>query len=649
MGGGELYEFGPFSLEPAERRLSRSGDPVAITPKCFDLLVVLVENSGHLLSKGELLERVWPGQFVEESNLSFNISELRRLLGDGRNDVRYIETVRKNGFRFVARVHNHRELEADPAAADAAMPALPDQKDEIAKSLVSGGDVERTTPELAVVVGRRRFATWKFVASFVAAGALALSAYFLWVKRTATSTATPFKTIAVLPFKPLLSSARDESLELGMAETLIGRIGAADAVSVRPISAVRRYMDLEQDAVAAGRELGVEAVLDGYIQRAGGRLRVTARLVQVADGRQLWAGRFDEQFTDIFAVQDTISEQVARSLALRLSGDAERRLVHSGTRSPQAYELYLKGRFFLNKRTGVEVEKAIDHFRQALALDSHYALAYSGLADAYPLLSAPGDVPPRESFPMAKDAAEHALSLDDTLAEAHSSLAFVKEAFDWDFARAEAEYRRAITLDPDYATARHRYGMFLMMMSRSEEGLAELERARQLDPTSLIINADVGLANYFARRYDQCIKHLRNTVEMHPTSFRPHINLVGCYVQSGLIDDGIAEAQKALALMIRGGPGASAVLSYSYAAAGRHRDARAILNQWAAQPRRFAQPFSAAAAYAALGERDKAMELLEAGYEQRAYMLRIGVDPALDSLRSDPRFQDLVRRVRPRQ
>ena len=645
MAGGDLYEFGAFRLEPTERRLSRSGTPVALTPKCFDLLVVLVENSGHLLSKGDLLARVWPNQFVEEGNLSFNISELRKLLGDGRDGVCYIETVRKKGFRFVAPVEKHPGLDAGSTADDHGMSAWGDEKDETAKSVVSTGEVAGATSVVATLVAGRRSSTRKLLVGVLAAGALALSAYLLWMERTPTSAGKPFKTIAVLPFKPLVSAARDESLELGMAETLIGRIGVADAVSVRPIGAVRRYMDLEQDAAAAGRELGVEAVLDGHIQRAGGRVRVTARLVQVADGRQLWAGKFDEQFTDIFAVQDAISEQVARSLALRLSGEAERRLAHRDTRNPEAYELYLKGRFFLNKRTGLELEKAIDHFRQALAVDSHYALAYSGLADAYPLLSAPGDVPPRESFPLAKEAAERALSLDNTLAEAHTALAFVKEAFEWDFAGAEGEYRRAIDLDRDYATARQRYGMFLSIMGRFEEGLAELERARQLDPTSLIINADLGLANYFARRYDRCIEHLRNTIEMHPSSFRPHINLVGCYVQKGMFNDAIAEAQKALGLMVRAGRGARSILSYSYAAAGREREARAILEEWAAQPRRFAQPFSPAAAYAALGDSDNALELLELGYEQRAYMPRLAVDPALDSLRSDPHFQDLVRRV----
>ena len=644
MAGGDLYEFGPFRLEPVERRLTRSGTPVALTPKCFDLLVVLVENRGHLLSKGELLERVWPDQFVEESNLSFNISELRKVLGDGRNGVRYIETVRKKGFRFVvAEVEEHHSLDPTSTLDDHPMAAA-GERDETAQSVLDVGEAAWSTPAVAAGLPRRS-SGWKPVVAVLAVSALVLSAYVLWTERHLTSAGKPVKAIAVLPFKPLVSDARDESLELGMAESLIARIGAARTVTVRPISAVRRYADLEQDAAAAGRELGVEAVLEGHIQRADGRVRVTARLVHVTDGRQLWAGRFDEQFTDIFAVQDAISEQVAHSLTLRLNGGAERRLGQRGTRNPEAYELYLKGRFFLNKRTGADLEKAIDYFRRALTLDSHYALAYSGLADAYPLLSAPGDVPPRESFPLAKEAAERALSFDNTLAEAHTSLAFVKEAFEWDFAGAQIEYRRAIDMDPDYATARQRYGMFLAMMGRFDEGLAELMRARQLDPTSLIINADIGLANYFARRYDRCIEHLRSTVELHPGSFRPHINLVGCYVEKGMFDDGIAEAERALGLMVRAGPGTRSILSYGYAAAGRKREARAILEEWSAQPRRFSQPFAPAAAYAAVGEKERALELLEVGYEQRAYMPRLRVDPALDTLRSDPRFQDLMRRV----
>ena len=638
MAGGDFYEFGPFGLEPQERRLSRSGRPVALTPKCFDLLLALVENSGHLLSKEELLDRVWPGQFVEESSLSFNISELRKVLGDDRD---YIETVRKKGFRFMARVEKRDGVEPG-SELDHIPPPFKERAAGIERSPAAAGVVDATASSVPSALSRRR-SLGRGVVITLAAGSLAFSVYLLSMKAVSVSSGDPVRTIAVLPFKPLVSGARDESLELGMANTLIARLGGVTVV--RPISTVRRYTDLEQEATAAGRELNVEAVLEGLIQRSGGRVRITARLLRVADGAQLWTGKFDEDFTDILSVQDSIAEQVARSLTLHLTGEQKRQLTRRETQSAEAYELYVKGRFFLNKRTGRELEKAVEHFRQALALDSHFALAYSGLGDAYALLSSLGGVPPEESFPLSKEAAERALSFDNTLAEAHTSLAFVREAFEWNFPEAESGYRRAVSLDPEYGTAHQRYGVFLVMMRRFDEGLAELERARQLDPTSLVINADIGLAYYFARRYDRCIEHLKKTAEMHPTSFRPPLNLVGCYVQKGMFDDAMAEAQKAFGLMVRTGPRTRAVLGYIHAAAGRKGEARAILQEWSTQSQQFAQPFSPAAAYAALGEKDKALELLALGYEQRAYMPRLGVDPALDNLRSDVRFRDLLKRI----
>jgi DNA-binding winged helix-turn-helix (wHTH) protein/TolB-like protein len=472
MTARQLYEFGPFRLDPAERRLLRDGSPVALTPKCFDLLVVLVESAGHLLSKSELMERVWPQQFVEETNLSVNISELRKALGEGQDGAQYVETVRKQGFRFVAPV---RTIESAEAVS--------------------------TTPTVAV--RNRRPAIVIAVAAavvFVVAGAV------LWMRRDVAPSRAPIRTIAVLPFKPLVAAARDESLEMGMADTLITRLGAVRAVTVRPLSSVRPYTKLDNDPVAAGRKLDVEAVIDGSIQRAADRIRVTVRLTLVADGSSLWSGTFDERFTDIFDVQDAIAAQVTRSLALRLSAGEAQRLNRRETTSASAYEDYLRGRYSLALRTEEGIRGAIASFRRAVALDPASASAYSGLADSYALLSQYAGVAPDESFPAAKAAAERALALDDTLADAHTSLAFVREAFDWNWNGAEAGYRRALALDPESAVAHHRYGVFLTMMGRFDEGARELEQARRIEPLSVIISADNGMASYLARRYDRAIE-----------------------------------------------------------------------------------------------------------------------------------------------
>ena len=339
MAARELYDFGPFRLDPAERRLLRDGSPVSITPKCFDLLVVLVDSAGHLVTKSELMERLWPGQFVEETNLSFNISELRKALGEGQEGAQYVETVRKQGFRFVAPVRK-----------------------------VAAGEAASTTPDVA-----RRRHTPGIVAAIGLV--IVIAGVVLWMRRDTAPARDPIRTIAVLPFKPLLAGARDESLEMGMADTLITRLGAVRAVTVRPLSSVRRYTNLDVDPVATGHALGAEAVVDGSIQRAGDRVRVTVRLTRVSDGRALWNGTFDERFTDVFEVQDAISGQVTRALALRLSADETQRLNRRETVSAQAYEEYLRGRYSLGLRTEDGIRKAIESFRRAVALDPASASA----------------------------------------------------------------------------------------------------------------------------------------------------------------------------------------------------------------------------------------------------------------------------------
>jgi len=603
MTAGELYEFGPFRLDPAERRLLRDGIPVPLTPKCFDLLVVLVENAGHLLSRSELMERLWPDQFVEEANLSFNISELRKALGEGQDGAQWVETVRKQGFRFVAPVRRFA------AGETASTPTV----------------IARSHPRPAIL------------AAVASAAVLVIVGVVLWMRRDVAAQREPVRTIAVLPFKPLVAAARDESLEMGMAETLITRLGAVRAVTVRPLSSVRRYTNLEIDPVAAGRALDVEAVIDGSIQRAGDRVRVTVRLTRVADGRALWNGTFDERFTDIFDVQDAISGQATRSLALRLSAQETQRLNRRETVSAEAYEDYLRGRYSLGLRTEEGIRSAIESFRRAVALDPASASAYSALADAYALLTQYAGVAPQESFPAAKAAAERALALDDRLAEAHTSLAFVREAFDWNWAGAEAEYRRALALDRDSATAHHRYGVFLTMMGRFDAGLRELEEARRLEPLSVIISADKGMASYMARRYDRAANELRATIQMDPGFGRAHVNLAECLLQKKMFAEALAEAQEVARLS---GGKRSALLAYCYGVMGRREDALRIL-----EGIRPTQPFYVAAAYAAVGDSAAAFATLEKGIDQRAYMLRLRVDPSLDPLRTDPRFASLMKRT----
>ena len=632
------YQFGPFRLDAGQRVLLQEGQLVPLRPKDLELLFALVESSGRLMEKDELLKRVWPDTFVEEANLSHHVFTLRRVLGDDREASRYIETVPRRGYRFMAPV-TRREETRDGAVDGAPPPERATEPASHANAVLP--EAITSSPSSGVRLRSFAFVTLACLLSV----AVATVIYVCLSDKRASGTASARHVIAVLPFKAVVASQRDEALELGMADTLITKLGSIRDISTRPIGAVRQYTSPDQDPIAAGSALRAGIVLDGSIQRAGDRIRVTVRLLSVADGAAVWTGQFDEPFTDIFAVQDAISEQVTRALALRLSAGEKRRLAKRETGNVAAYELYLKGRFFWNKRTDVGMKTAIEYFRRATVAAPDYALAYSGIADSFALLSTISGVPPRDAFAQAREAAEKALALDDGLAEAHTSLALVKEAFDWDWAAAEHEYRRALDLDQNYASAHHRYGMFLCMMSRCEEGLRLLERARELDPTSLIINADAGLGYYMARRYDEAIRRLRQAVELDPASPRPYFYLADCLVQKQMIDDAITAARAASDLS---GGRAAAALAVTYAAAGRQAEAREILTRLTAQAEKgYVSPLAAAAAYVALGDHDTAFDWLEQGIRQRAYAtVRVPTDPRFDPLRSHPRYRDLVRRLR---
>lgn len=628
-----LYGFGPFSLSVSERLLLREGVRVPLTEKAFDTLLALVRRQGRLAAKEELMAEVWPGAFVEENNLDKSISAIRQALGEKTSSPRYVETVRGRGYRFISPV-----TETPPE--DAVLPHSSGRQPEQSNPTDTGG-----APQLpdARYPGVR--AGLPVIGATLLVVGLSIGTY-LWMEPDPRrgETAAP-KTIAVLPFKPIVSGDRDESLEMGIADTLITKLSALRVITVRPIGAVRKFTSLEQDPIAAGRDLRVEAVLDGSIQRSGNRLRATCRLTRVADGVSLWTGTFDSNLADTFAVQDSISEQVTRGLAIQLNNEQRQQLAKHHTDSLEAYQRYLKGRYFWNQRTRDGIEKSLEYFRQAIAADPRYALAYSGLADSYALLSDYGAASPKESLLQAKRAALRALELDDTLAEAHTSVGFVAEVFEWDWSRAEAEYRRALKLNPNYATARHRYGMFLCWMGRFPEAFAELSLAGRLDSTSLIINADNGLALFLARRYEEAAAQLRKTLELGPDFYRAHVYLADCYVQQHKFNDAIAEAEWASK---KSTPDrADIVRSYTYSAAGREDEARKYLDSPVLTSRTSsAQPLFLAATYVRMGKRQQALHLLDEAVEQRAIgVLRLGVDPKLDELRPDPGFQHLLERV----
>ena len=465
---------------------------------------------------------------------------------------------------------------------------------------------------------------------------------------TLPATTAHEKTMAVIPFKMLSADPTDEYLGIGLADTLINQIGRIPRILVRPTDAIQKYADPHtRDPVAAGRDLRVEAVLDGTVQHEADRLRVTARLLRVGDGAMLWSGTFDEKFANVFALQDAISQEIAGALIRNLSGADRQLLTKHHTDNPEAYRSYLKGRYFWNKRTPGGLQQSLDYFRRAIDLDPTYSSAYAGMADAYALLVWQEQLPRNDFIARAKAAASKALDIDETLAEPYASLGFLKFWYDWDFAGAESEFRRAIELNPGYATARHWYGEFLGLVGRFDEGFKELKLAQEIDPLSPIINADLGKLLVFARQPDRAIEQLQKTLEIDPDFPLAHLFLALAYNQKQQRDQAIAELEQHANT-----PGSrtifKATLGFVHAQSGRKDEARTILNELKGRssPNQFRSPFEIALVCTGLEENDQAMEWLEkAETERDPFLIYIKVDPNFDSLRGDSRFTGLLHRI----
>ncbi len=579
------YEFGPFRLEPTERLLRREGQSISLKPKVFDLLLKLVTNVGHILLKEELMEQVWPDSIVEEHNLTVSISLLRIALGDNHRYPAYIETVAKRGYRFVAPVKliSDKNLESHNWLSDTASDLLNEPMSEM-------------------------------------------------------------HSLAVLPFKNISAHARNQYLGFGLADALITRLSTLNQITVRPTSAVLKFAG--KAPVSAGRQLKVETILDGSIQKWGKQIRVTAQQIRVRDGMILWAAKFDEQFTNLFAVEDSISEQVARALSAGLAEVQTRQLKQGHTKQVAAYHAYLKGRYFFNKRSADGFEKSIKYFNQAIEIDPHYALAYAGLAASYNLLAIYTLCPPREALRKAKAAALQALKLDSGLAEAHTIIGHIKMRSEWDWSGAEEELQRAIELNRNCASAHQIYSLYLRTTGRVEESMIEIKRAQELDPLSLSINASMGAALYLARRYDEAIEQLKSIIEMDNNFPTAHYLLGLSYDQQGMSDQAIAEHKRTIELLgNHAEPRAS--LGYALARAGRSKEARKVL-KWLAETarHRHVSPYQSALIHTALGNVDDAFIFLERGFEEQDEELSLlKMDPMLDNLRDDRRFAILLQRI----
>ena len=620
----QIYEFEQFRLDVRGRLLSdQGGEPVPLTPKVFDTLLYLVRHRGKVVGKDELMREIWSDSIVEENNLNQNISVLRRVFGEKPGEQRFIVTVAGHGYRFVPEVTTIRDSDDEVVKTENR-----NSKDGTAKAPEPNVDHERG--------GRhRRWLVTLPAVTFL--GLIAVGAYY-WLGAEVPSDGRK-KTIAILPFKPLVLENRNEELELGLADSLISKLSGTEAIVVRPLSSIRRYNSLEQDTLTAAKELRVESVLDGTIQTWGDRVRISAKLLRASDGKQLWSGQYDEKFTDIFAVQDAISEKVAGALKIRLAGKR-----HS-TESIEAYQLYMKGRYHVAKGAPPDLLASIPFFEQAIEIDSRYALAYTGLAHAYGVLGLAGDRTIADAVGKARAAERKALEIDDTLGEAHNTLCMGAFWYDWDWQSAERACLRAIEIDPNNSDFHGNYAMVLSNTGRHSEALAEAKRSRELNPLNFVQNALEGQFLLHAGRVDEALVQLRKMSDLEPNFWMPHMIAASAYIEKGMFKEAIDESQKENELS---GGNVYPFAAYARAKSGEKGAARAELTELLANAAtNQTSPYNIAMLYQALDEGGETLNWLEKAFDQRdPKMTFLKVEPKWNNLRNEPRFVELMTRMK---
>jgi TolB-like protein/DNA-binding winged helix-turn-helix (wHTH) protein/Flp pilus assembly protein TadD len=626
----ERFRFGVFELDLRTGELRKHGQRIRLQEQPFQVLAMLAQHAGEVVTREELQKRLWSADtFVDfDHGLNKAINKIREALSDSAESPRFVETVARRGYRFLAEV---KSVDAGSPSAPQAATAPPP----VAQA--NGSDSTERFP-----ANPSSFA-WKISALILTLLIASLAAWKLYPRSRPSPV---IHSLAVLPLESLSNDASQDYFADGMTDELISDLGQISALRVISRTSVMAYKHARKPLPQIARELNVDAVVEGTVLRSGDRVRITAQLIEASADKHLWSQSYEGELRDTLALQSQVARAIAEQIRIKLNPREEATLKAARVVNPQAYESYLKGRYFWNKRTASHLRVALAYFNQAIEEDPRYAPAYSGLADTYALLAdwEYAVMTPKEALPKAKAAAIKALELDKSLGEAHTSLAFCLDVFDWDLDAAGKEFQRAIELNPGYATAHHWYGSHLLLLGRYDDALAELRKAQSLDPLSLIINADLAEALVIAHSSDQAIQQSRKTIEIDPGFALAHTQLGQAYLQKNMPAEAIAELQKAVQLS-SGGPACISNLARAYATSGKSRDARELL----AELKKHSSPgFSDAAdiaiVYVALGDTDQAMQWLEKAYEQRfnpSVLLRPGFDP----LREDPRFAGFVRRV----
>ncbi len=643
-----LIQFGDdFELDLRSQQLRRAGRTLKLERIPAEMLVLLIEKNGELVTREQIIDHIWgEGVFLDTDNsINGAIRKIRQVLKDDPEQPRFIQTITGRGYRFIAPVAEPpvdelpgTELRTQSSIAAVDVPALVSEAPPI------------PAPVPAVVIDKHRSgASWRALSLLGAVFLLIAALGFYLSPRARSSAARPAgrSMLAVLPFENFTGDTSQDYFSDGLTEEMISQLGNLDPAHLGVIArtSVMHYKHTQEPLTRIGQELGVQYVIEGSVRRDSDRVRITAQLIQVKDQSHIWAREYDRNLGDLLAVQAEIAQEIANEIRLTLPGPGRVEAAHATPLTPQAYEaydLYLKGRFFWNKRTIQGFQLAIDYFQQAIAKDPNYARAYAGLADSYALMGGYSTMPQMETMPKARAAALKALELDPNLAEAHTSLALITENFDFDWQSAEKEYRRAIGLNPNYATAHHWYAEYLALMGRFDEALAESERARELDPLSLIISADKGIILLYARRYDDAIAQFRSVEEMDPTFSRGHM-VVAAYIEKKQF----AEALAALGKWDDDGSWTWAWRAFAYGRSGQDALARQALEKVRQRYQREHMSLDPLVwAYVGTGNHDEAFIWFDKAYADHSNLLTsLKVNPGFDGLRADPRFQTLMRRV----
>jgi TolB-like protein/DNA-binding winged helix-turn-helix (wHTH) protein len=622
-----VYAFGPFLMDSGRRLLLCDGQQVSLPPKVLDTLVTLVENRERVVTKDELLKAVWGDTVVEEGGLARNVSLLRKVLGEKPDDHEYVVTLPGRGYQFVAEV---RRLVGSDQASDLAAPPL-----QVVPSAYAATD-----PPSRRVFGRR----WLALGTITAL-TLGIVAYAFRPEAMEPRARLPIRSIAVLPLENLSGDPGQEYFVDGITESLIGNLARVRTLRVVSRTSVMRFKGTQPALKDVARTLDVDAIVEGSVQRADGRVKISIQLIDGRSDTHLWAREYERLATDVLTLQGELARGVADEIRVYVSAEDRLAMASAGTVNPAAYQEYLLGQFYLWKRLDEDLVRAIEHFERATGFDPGYAAAHAGISHAWWWRGMVGPKTFKDVEPASRAAAMTALALDARLPEAHVSVGRLKYGYDWDWRGAQSDFRRALEIDPNNLDALFFSGMVCMALGCFDAGIADLQRAAQLDPLSSTIQSALGRILYRARRFDEAVVQLKQAIALEPRNRGAYVRLAAVYREMGQYPDALvlleqAEASAPLA------PGPAAHTALIYARMGRRAESKRILEDLRAQLRGRPMPFEVAGAYAALGEKDEAFELLFRNLETRdtwaAYTM---TDPSLLELHSDPRWSELLRRL----